>query len=223
MANDSFTDGLWRDIAPVFDAIINHPFLAELTDGSLARERFVFYMQQDALYLEDFGRALGLAGVRSPEAATVQAFLDFGSVAIAVERALHESYFEEFEASQEAEMAPACFAYTKYLLATGAVGSYGEIVAALLPCFWIYREVGKHIYTAATGGIEANPYRRWIETYSGDDYDEAVERAISITNRVAASASADEQALMRKAFFKSAQLEWMFWDSAYGLEAWQPG
>ena len=220
--SQTFTDRLWQEIAPIFDSILTHPFLAELADGSLSRERFIFYMQQDALYLQDFARALGLAGVRSPDAETVQKYLDFGSVAVTVERALHESYFSEFDAAEATEKAPACFAYTNYLLATASVGSYAEAVAALLPCFWIYREVGNHIYSTAVEGLETNPYRRWIETYAGDSYNEAVESALSITNRVAAATTAEDRERMVTAFRTSSRLEWQFWDSAYQLEAWLP-
>src|SRR5688500_2207429 len=116
----AFSDQLWDGISDVYDAILAHPLLAELSDGTLARDRFVFYMQQDGLYLQDFARALGLAGVKAPDAATLQAFLDFGSVAVSVERGLHESYFEEFGAGPDAPKAPACFAYTSFMIATAA-------------------------------------------------------------------------------------------------------
>ena len=222
MSKTAFTDRLWQEITPIYQAILAHPFLSAMADGSLSRERFVFYMQQDALYLQDFARALGLAGVRSSDPATVKAFLDFGSVAISVERALHESYFAEFGAGEAAEKAPACFAYTNYLLATAGVKSHAEAVAALLPCFWIYREVGNHINSTAAKDLEFNPYRRWIETYAGDSYNVAVESAIAITNSVAESATAAQQELMVAAFRTSSRLEWQFWDSAYRLEAWQP-
>lgn len=222
MTPATLTDRFWQNIAPILDAILAHPFIKELSDGSLSRDRFIFYLQQDALYLQDFARALGLAGVRSPDTATVQAFLNFGSGAISVEHTLHESYFEEFGASKEGEKAPACFAYTSFLLSTAAVGSYAEAVAALLPCFWIYREVGKHIYKQAEVGLANNPYRRWIETYSGDSYAEAVDKALAITNQIGLDRSLVEQERMAKAFLISARLEWMFWDSAYQLEEWPP-
>ena len=222
MAQARFTDDLWQEISPIYGAILQHPFLKELADGSLSRERFVFYMQQDGLYLQDFARALGLAGVRSRDAGLVKTFLDFGSVAVAVEQGLHESYFKEFGASSDAEKAPGCFAYTGYLLSTATLGSYEEAVGALLPCFWIYREVGNHIYASAAGGLEKNPYRRWIETYAGEGYNEAVERALGITNAIAEATTESERRRMIAAFVMSSRLEWMFWDSAYRLEQWLP-
>jgi thiaminase/transcriptional activator TenA len=218
----TFTEQLWDEIKPIYAAILAHPFINELAEGNLSRERFVFYMQQDSLYLQDFSRALGLAGVRSPSTASMQAWLESGARAVTVEQGLHEVYFEEFGAKPAAEKSPACLAYTSYLKATAATGTYAEAVAALLPCFWIYREVGTSIFERAQDRLADNPYRRWIETYSGEAFARSVDRALGIVEDVAREARAEEQASMRRAFVTSARLEWMFWDSAYRLERWPP-
>ena len=198
-----FTDELWQQIAPVYEAIISHPFLRELTDGTLARASFVFYMKQDALYLQDFSRALALAGVRSPSIPEMQRFFAFASGVVVVERALHESYFKEFGVILDVDKAPACFAYAHFLLSTASTRSYPESLAALLPCFWIYREVGNSIYHRAEGGLATNPYARWIETYAGDEFNEHVNEAIEIVESVARDASEGDRAGMRRAFESS--------------------
>ena len=217
-----FTDELWQHIAPIYDAIIVHPFLTELESGSLSRDRFAFYMKQDSLYLQDFSRALAIAGARSPDLDDMQSFYGFAHEVAIVERALHEGYFKEFGVTLDVERAPACFAYGSYLLATASTGSYAEAVAALLPCFWIYRDVGHEIYRRAEGTLGDNPYARWIETYAGDEFNEAVERAIAITDTVGRTGTETDRDRMRAAFEKSSRLEWMFWDSAYRLEVWPP-
>ena len=219
----SFTRSFWQDIQPILDAIRTHPFINELAGGSLERERFVFYMQQDALYLQDFSRALAIAGARLPEVSEMQAFLEFASGAVTVESSLHETYFERFGVTLEGvEKAPACFAYTQFLLARAAHSPVAEAISALLPCFWIYREVGNEIHTNARAGLAENPYARWIETYSGEAFSRSVDRAIATCESTVAEASAADQELARRAFRQSARLEWMFWDSAYRLERWQP-
>ena len=64
----SFTDELWHSIEPIYAAILRHPFIAGLTDGSLPRESFEFYAVQDALYLREFARSLAIAAARAPKA-----------------------------------------------------------------------------------------------------------------------------------------------------------
>lgn len=215
----SFTASLWQSIQPIYQAILDHPFNQELAQGTLATDRFQFYLKQDALYLVDFAKALGLVGARSSQPTQIVDFQNFAIGAIVAERGLHESYFELYGITLDVGYAPGCFTYTHYLLATAALCPIEEAIAALLPCFWIYREVGNVIYANAK---PENPYQKWIETYSGEEFSTAVDKAIRITEDVAAAASEPTRERMGSAFMYSSRLEWMFWDSAYRLETWQP-
>jgi thiaminase/transcriptional activator TenA len=85
----AFTDELWRAIAPIWTAILAHPFVRGLTDGSLPRESFRFYAVQDALYLRDVARALSLAAARAPEDEWIIMLNEHAAAALRVERALH--------------------------------------------------------------------------------------------------------------------------------------
>jgi thiaminase/transcriptional activator TenA len=136
-----------------------------------------------------------------------------------VHRALHEHYSEQFEVPQQIEKSPTCFNYTNFLLRTASLDSLPEAVAAVLPCFWIYREVGHYISDRATAD---NPYSEWIETYSSDEFSKDVDRAIEITNEIAKTASSRERDKMKEAFGYATRLEWMFWESAYQKEEWPP-
>src|SRR5262249_56166064 len=90
----AFTDELWRGIEPIYAAILRHPFLRGLTDGSLPRESFQFYAVQDALYLREFARALSLAGARAPEEAAIIMFNEHPAGALRVARSRTESFFK---------------------------------------------------------------------------------------------------------------------------------
>jgi thiaminase/transcriptional activator TenA len=179
-------------------------------------------MKQDSLYLRDFSRALAITGARLPDADAAQSFFGFAQGALVVEGLLHEEYFRLFDVTLDVVKAPACFAYTQYLLATASTSPHQEAAAALLPCFWIYREVGKQIVGRAAGRLEGNPYARWIETYSGAQFDASVTRAIEIVEDLASGAPHEVLLAMRGAYEQSARMEWMFWDSAYRLEQWPP-
>ena len=91
------------------------------------------------------------------------------------------------------------------------------LLGALLPCFWIYAEVGRDIHARAA---PANPYQAWIDTYAGEEFHAAVRTVIAATDEAAEVASSSLRERMHAAFARATQLEWVFWDSAFRLEAW---
>jgi len=207
--------------APLRQRIREMPFNAELAAGTLGPDRFRFYILQDALYLAEYARALAIAGARSSDAGAVARFAGCAEGAITVERGLHEGFFARFGLSREqvaaSEPSPTCLAYTSFLLAAACTQSYEVLVAALLPCFTVYREVGLDIAGRASPG---NPYHAWIDTYADPAFGETVEAVSAIVDRTAAAATPPVRQAMHRAFLRSTQYEWMFWDSAYRREGW---
>ncbi len=212
-----FTDLLWAEALPIFEKIQLHPFNQELKEGTLPLEKFKFYIYQDSLYLADFARALAVAGTKAGNSHELLDFLQFAQNAILVERALHLGYFKEYVIDYQSGKAPGCFAYTNYLMATSAFESYEVTVAALLPCFWIYKQIGDYIYA---NQASPNPYQNWINAYAGEDFAHSVQKALDICDRLAENASEATRAKMIEAYLTASKLEYVFWDSAYRLEAW---
>jgi thiaminase/transcriptional activator TenA len=216
-----FSEAAWQRTAGLRAAIDVLPFNTELAAGSLSRERFQGYIVQDALYLGQYARILAIAGVKGPDGATLQAFGRCALEAVAVEQALHERYLNEFGVDParlaDAEPSPDCLGYTSFLLATAYHDPWEVLVAALLPCFWIYWDVGSRI---AKRAAETNPYRAWIDTYADDGFGEAVRMVIDITDRAASAATPAVQARMMTAFVRCTQYEWLFWDGAYQRRGW---
>jgi len=216
-----FTTTLWRAIEPIYATILAHPFLRGLTDGSLPREAFRFYAVQDALYLRDFARALALAAARAPREDWIIMFTEHAAGALKVEKTLHESFFKDFGLSPEAvsatPLAPTNLAYTSYLLATAHAGPFHEAVAALLPCYWIYWEVGKALERA---GSPDPLYARWIGTYASAEFGNLVRAVLDATNEIASRLPAAAQEPMRRHFLATTRFEWMFWEMGYRQESW---
>src|SRR6202795_4461880 len=91
-----FSEDAWRRTTALREAIHRLPFNTELAAGSLAPERFRFYILQDAIYLGEDPRELALAAAKARDGATVQWFGGAAVEAVAVERALHGRYLAEF-------------------------------------------------------------------------------------------------------------------------------
>ncbi len=219
-----FSQHAWQQTAPLRSAIHTMPFNAELAAGSLSRERFQFYIVQDALYLGEYARVLTLAAARGPDSATLRAFAESALEAVAVEQLLHERYLTDFgidpAALAQADPSPDCLGYTSFLLATAYHEPWEVLVAALLPCFWLYWDVGNAIARVAAPD---NPYRAWIDTYADEGFGNAVKAVIGVTDTAAAGASSTVRDRMMRAFVRCCQYEWLFWDGAYRQRGWPSG
>ncbi|MCH8475485.1 MAG: thiaminase II [Opitutales bacterium] len=212
-----YTKHFWTSAEPLYQQILQMPFNEELRRGTLPEDCFIYYMKQDALYLADFGRALALAGTRSAEPGQMLDFLAFAEGAVVVERALHEHYLQEYGATLDIPKSPSCEAYTGYLLRCAILEPLPVALAALLPCFWIYREVGQHILNHAA---QPNRYQKWIDTYAGEEFGETVNKAISLTEKAAEETTEAMREQMKEAYLKSTRLEYLFWDAAWRKEGY---
>jgi len=213
-----WSEQAWQTIAPIYSSIIGMPFINEMKEGVLPVSKFQFYMQQDACYLEHFARALALIGARATDLNDALSFIRFAENAIVVENALHESYFVDFGVTSGDAPAPACHHYIHFLKSTAALDAVEIAMAAVLPCFWIYKEVGDHIYQSQQK--QGNPYKKWIDTYAGDEFGVAVKMAIDICDRAAAGTTEAVRAAMTEAFVSASRLEFDFWDGAYRGRRW---
>src|SRR5918996_3302597 len=100
-AAGSLTEALWREIDGPYRAILEHPFILGLSDGDLSEEAFRFYVVQDAHFLRAFARTLGVVAARSPDEGDIAMFCEHAGGALEVERALHESFFVDFDMREE--------------------------------------------------------------------------------------------------------------------------
>lgn len=217
----SFAQRMWEQVGDIYARIIDHPFNCELAAGVLARERFIHYLIQDAHYLGFFARALAAAAARAPTAPGQVLLSHCAHDAIVVERSLHEGFFADYGIGetewQATAPSPACFAYGHWLVSVAHIEAWCVGLGALLPCFWIYHEVGRHLYRIA---VTPNRYQKWIDTYADEAFARIVREMASLTDAAYEGASKEEQRAMREAYVMATRLEWMFWDAAWRLERW---
>lgn len=202
----------------IFQAIVKHGFVTDLIKGKLDKDIFGFYVNQDSLYLSEYKKSLVKVGTKCHDASETQFFYESATGIILVEDSLHKLFLKKEYINPEAS--PTCELYTSYLARIANHASVEVAIAAVLPCFTIYKEVGDYIL-AEQNNPENNPYQTWIDTYASDEFAQAVQQAIDIVNKYAKTASPENLKRMEEAFIKASKLEWMFWDSAYGQEGWK--
>ena len=220
-----FINEIEERAAPLRRAILAHPFVSGVGQGTLPVENFKFYVSQDYVYLIDYSRVLALAAARAPELETMSWFAGLLDETLNTEMAMHRNYCARFgiisEELQATEAAPSTVAYTSFLLKTAHQGSFGELAASLLPCQWGYWEIGEHL--AKLGTPSGSPlYSAWIAMYSSDEFRDLSSYLRRLTGRLGDEAGAPERAAMEIAYITSLRLEYQFWEAAYNLEQWPP-
>ncbi|QWX85732.1 thiaminase II [Cellulophaga sp. HaHaR_3_176] len=214
-----WSEHTWEKMSPTFKKITNHAFINELADGTLPLKKFEFYIQQDAFYLADFGKILAGIGTKLEDPKHVEHFLSFANDTIKVEQILHATYLKNIDDTTNAKLSPSCLLYVGFLNKTFNLNSIEEALAAVLPCFWIYKKVGDFILEHQTK--ENNPYQDWINTYAGEDFGIAVQKAIQICDLYAEKTTEETRIKMTNSFLLASKMEWLFWESAYTLEKWK--
>ncbi len=213
----SFSEQLKNDAEPIWRRIFDHPFLREIKDGTLPEETFRYYLIQDYLYLEGFGRTVALALAKAPDSQTFQDLAH--RVMTPVERPLHHQLFAAadltIDDAENGVRSPANTAYVDHMLQTASLHGLGPTAAALLPCPWTY-----HLLKEEVGQSEHPLYGQWTRFYVEGLLAGSVEAWRGFVDQIAEGASGAELEAMRQAFLTSSRYEFMFWEAAYNRQQW---
>ncbi|EZQ01519.1 MULTISPECIES: thiaminase II [Acidianus] len=208
------SDDLWESISDIYSSILSHPFIKGLTDGTLEEEKFRYYILQDFLYLREFGKALALLSAKADTQEASLLLATHVTHAIEVEKSLHQYFISLWKVNPSSvNPSPTNLLYTSYISSIAYSRPFYEGLASVLPCYWIYMEVGKELLKRGS----PNPlYKRWIETYGGEEYEKGVRAVLEIVNSF--KLTEEQKSAVKRHFRITSMFEYMFWDSAYKLE-----
>eukprot|EP00903_Cladosiphon_okamuranus_P004940 g4938.t1 len=200
-----------------WQAYIQHSFVQQLGNGSLAPEVFQHYLKQDYLFLIQFARAFALAAYKSPTLSDLRQSKEGLQGIVDVELDLHISYCKEWGISEQelADLpeARATLAYTRYVLDTGNRGDLLDLHVALSPCMVGYGEIANWLNSRAeTIRGESNPYDPWIAMYESEEFQEAMQAEIGWLNERLADVSPARFKELTRIFSDATRLEIDFWE-----------
>jgi thiaminase/transcriptional activator TenA len=206
-----------------WQALVEHPFVAELASGTLPLQKFRFYIEQDILFLDDYARAIGFASGRaSSHDELSELTAQLAAVVqneIQGERALLRRVEDLLEPGHAGagvvEPDPMTVTYSSFLLATAARGDALDVMTAMLPCAWSYADIGRRYLPDA---VEHPVYSGWLRLFGSGDYPDYVERRLVTFDRVAARAAPGRHVRLGELFRTATRLEHAFWDMAYKEE-----
>ena len=214
-------------VAPIWDRLLTHPFVTGMADGSLPPKRYLFYVDQNLLYLSGYARAIALGAARAPDEQTLGTFTDSLVNIVRTEIPQNRRLRDRTRAlvpgghsDLPPEMAPATHAYTSYLLATAALGAALDVRAMILPCAWSYGEIANSLVGRA---VEHPVYTEWFRFFASDEYTELVVRMRRDFDDATADVSPTGRQRLAEIFLTATRLEHKFWDMGYRAQQWSDG
>ncbi|KXC05686.1 bifunctional hydroxymethylpyrimidine kinase/phosphomethylpyrimidine kinase [Microbacterium hominis] len=198
--------GVWRLTSTVRADVDACDLVTGLGDGSLDLDRFHRYLAQDALYLRAYSRVLARAAELAADGQERAFWTEASASCLLEEERLHRVRIGE----AHPEPGPATRGYLAHFDRVVAGGSSAELVAAVLPCFWLYADLGTRLAPLAH---DAHPYADWLRAYGDPAFAEATRRAIAIADAAVDAASPDDRDRMSAAFERSMRHELAFFDA----------
>lgn len=213
-----FTDLAHAATEASWTASKRHPFITQLCAGTLPLATFRYYLIQDHYYLQEFGRLHDLAADQSNDADVAQRLHAGAEHLRQGEIAVRQTFFDRLQITSEevaaTPIAPTGYAYTSHLYRALATSGPAGAVAGLLPCYWLYAEIGQEL---AQAGSPVPIYQDWLNTYDADDYTGMMADQLALANHVATPAN---QAELLTIFKRSSWYELHFWQMALDHETW---
>lgn len=213
------TQRMWDVGEQYFADIQDLSFIQQLGQGTLNREDFRFYLQQDSFYLDLYSKSLArLAGMARNQKDQLH-WAQGAAECISVEADLHRTELNDDSRGSHVESDTAAIlpsrvtrAYTDFLSATTHTDDYVVGIGAVLPCYWLYAEVGLHLFEQNHPG---HPFEEWLDMYGGQDFLDDTRRALDIAERALADASPETRRRAEQAYAQAAFYEVEFFDQAH--------
>lgn len=214
-----FTDYLFDEVKDIWKSYLNHPFVKEIGEGTLPKEKFKRYLIQDYLYLKEFSRVFAMGMVKADTVKEMKFFNKAANGSIEDEAAIHIEYMKRLGVApivaEKCKLEMVSSSYISYMQAVSLTGGVKEIVMATLPCNWSYNYIGHYLYETYKDNLEGNYYKDWIKMYSYNKFDEVLKEWLEYTNYLCKNLSEEEIKKLTEIFVKSSLYELDFWNMAY--------
>lgn len=202
-----------KKVSKILDLIINSKFITEISNGTLPKEKFDFYMLQDLLYLLDYSNYNKLLSSQCTSFFEKNFFFNEG-IACQNEYKRHEADYKD--KLKSIKQSPTCLLYTSYIARTLSELNTTNSICAFFSCPYIYFKVGKYLNSKEVD--EKNPYYKWIKEYAGGE--ESINNFKKILNERFKLMTDEEIDKSLDYFANTSRMEYMFWESAYNFEQW---
>ena len=200
------------------EALTHHPFITGLIEGTLPQESFLWYLCQNLNYLAGYEKSLMKLAPRLTDKNDRKQVLAWAKETSATYRWTSEvikSSARHRDTDRYRAVRPTTRRYIEWEAENAAKAPVSVAWATLLPCFWVYGEVGRFV---SANKKPDSPYAAWLDGYGDPAYEKTVDAAAALADRLAAQ-DAKNRRRATDAFLSSVKFEAALWDAAVKLEA----
>ncbi|MBC1500220.1 thiaminase II [Listeria weihenstephanensis] len=216
-----FSEELHAENREIWQRSKDHPFVKQLVAGCLGKAEFRYYLLQDHYYLTHYVKVIAL-GIAYADDYDAMIELSQSLVSLEASELSMREKFYPFVGIKEKDLtgivpSPAAYHYTSHMYRVAGSQSLGRILAGILPCYWLYQEIGEQY----AGAVSPDPlYQAWLDIYQDAAYAEGLQRQIDLLDRVAQGLPDAELQAMRDDFRISSYAELAFWDMDFERQTW---
>lgn len=216
-----FTDELREATKVSWEMSLNHPFVQGIVRGDLPLETFKYYILQDIYYLKHYGKVHAIAASQADDFEVTAFLAEKAKKTAQAELTVHHEHAKILNITEDDiknfHPAPTAYAYTSHLYRSTLQGNLAHTVAAMLPCYWLYADIGKR---NEHKNPEPEIYRNWIKMYASDWFQEGTQAMIDLLNNLVEKMNGTEKEKVKEQFIIAKEYELHFWEMSYTKETW---
>lgn len=200
----------------IFAQITDSAFIQSMRTGELSDAVWCFYLYQDRLYLQVYAQTLTRLSAKMTNTDYALLLLDLARQAYQEDDCILAHFHQDVLACNYRQ-SPACFSYQNFLLAQATTAPVEVAIAAITPCFAVYRYVAEYLNLNHNKRLVDNT-TLWLKLYLGEEFLHSVDQVCNMYQVLYLAADPQLQQQMRKSFDQACVLEWQFWDDSYQLK-----
>ena len=213
------SDYLFNEGKKIWDEYLKHPFIVEMGEGILDKEKFRDYLIQDYLYLLDYAKVYAMGVIKSDKVEHMKFFKESINGIMEDESATHIDYLkdlgEDVKTLQRHNIKLENENYTNFMRSIALTGDIQDLIIAVLPCAWSYYYIAKEMKEIYNDKLENNYYAAWIESYSCEEYRMCAKENIDFANELCKNIDDNKKEKLKEIFIKGSLYEMAFWYMAY--------
>ena len=216
-ANRSWSKEVWKKSSKIYNSILELDFLKELSEGTLDSDIFARYIAQDEIYLKNYYHQMNMLADMMESTDDKELFIAFAKSGMEGEKALHDMLIDRYGIETKVEPSKVTSDYNAHICEGIATGDLCIALASVLPCMWIYNQVGLHILNHSK--LEGNPFKEWILEYGQEEFTTGVNKVLKMVDGWASKTDKQTREKMDYYYLKAALYEYAFWDYGYNADS----